>query len=240
MEPWELLCDEPQPVNDSEHLTEFAYEPLISPQGCIRLIDILELSTDGTIICSMKEKQFYLNESSYNALSYCWGPSKPLYPIIINNKVLHIRGNLRDFMYYARTAHEDACHDIWIDAICINQLGLAERNIQVSQMHHIFSNASAVYAWIGNWDTTFSPAFQRLEYPDVEIPETRNNNSIVNISMELLFARDYWSQMWIVQENILASNIRLLCGSKSIPWNTLSVVIARSQDSHHRALGGLS
>lgn len=68
-------------------------------------------------------------------------------------------------MCSALTAHEDACHNLWIDAICINQSDFAERAIQVGQMHQIFSNAGIVYAWIGNWDTRFSSAFQKLEEP---------------------------------------------------------------------------
>ncbi|EMD59266.1 hypothetical protein COCSADRAFT_101677 [Bipolaris sorokiniana ND90Pr] len=140
MESWELLCGKPKPANGSEHLPEFTYEPLASTQGCIRLIDILELSTDGTIIYTMKEKQFNINNGSYNALSYCWGLSRPLHRIIINNKVLYVRKHIWDLL----------------------------RAIHVGQMHHIFSIASTIYAWIGNWDTRFGSAFQKLEEPNAD------------------------------------------------------------------------
>ena len=38
---------------------------------------------------------------------------------------------------------------IWIDAICINQTDVGERNQQVQAINTIFSNATVVTAWLG-------------------------------------------------------------------------------------------
>lgn len=36
-----------------------------------------------------------------------------------------------------------------------------------------------------------------------------------------LLEREYWSRVWIVQEVVLAAQVIICCGSKSIPWNAL-------------------
>lgn len=38
---------------------------------------------------------------------------------------------------------------IWIDALCINQKDIDERNAQVKRMNHIFAEAGNVYIWTG-------------------------------------------------------------------------------------------
>ncbi|KAF2830838.1 HET-domain-containing protein, partial [Ophiobolus disseminans] len=38
---------------------------------------------------------------------------------------------------------------LWIDAICINQSDLLERNHQVAQMRDVYTKAESVIAWLG-------------------------------------------------------------------------------------------
>ncbi len=42
---------------------------------------------------------------------------------------------------------------VWVDAICINQDNIPERNRQVRMMPHIYSRAESVLVWFG----TFPP-----------------------------------------------------------------------------------
>jgi hypothetical protein len=48
----------------------------------------------------------------------------------------------------ACTRHADKL--LWIDALCIDQENVIERNHQVQQMGEIFSRASNVLAWLGS------------------------------------------------------------------------------------------
>jgi len=50
--------------------------------------------------------------------------------------------NLEAAMRYLR--HEFIVRILWIDAICIDQLNVEERNYQVPLMKTIYSNATAV------------------------------------------------------------------------------------------------
>ncbi|KAF7528204.1 hypothetical protein G7054_g10234 [Neopestalotiopsis clavispora] len=92
----------------------------------------------------------------FDALSYCWGTQEQRDSIgmsnghaveslpstafsISRNVALAIRG-LR---------HKNDVLKIWIDAICINQDDLTEREHQVSLMGSIYSLAGTVHIWLG-------------------------------------------------------------------------------------------
>jgi hypothetical protein len=48
---------------------------------------------------------------------------------------------------------------IWIDALCIDQTNLSEREAQVSLMGELFRKATTVIAWLGDEDCSTSDAF---------------------------------------------------------------------------------
>ncbi|KAK3714693.1 hypothetical protein LTR37_007673 [Vermiconidia calcicola] len=68
----------------------------------------------------------------YTALSYTWGPADFCRPIIVNGIVFPITENLFACLQHLR--HQSNSTYYWIDAICINQLNLPEKAIQVSSM----------------------------------------------------------------------------------------------------------
>jgi hypothetical protein len=80
-------------------------------------------------------------------LSYVWGP--PLNPqsISMNRKTIHIRQNLRAALEAIRD--EVKLRTLWIDALCINQKDVHERNKQVASMGKIFHYATKVLVWLG-------------------------------------------------------------------------------------------
>jgi Heterokaryon incompatibility protein (HET) len=42
--------------------------------------------------------------------------------------------------------------EIWIDAICINQKDIGEKNVQVPLMGEIYASAACVIVWLGAGD----------------------------------------------------------------------------------------
>ena len=50
---------------------------------------------------------------------------------------------------------------LWIDALCINQRDIPERNRQVSQMRDIYATASCLFIWLGD--------YSQIPEPDVDI-----------------------------------------------------------------------
>ncbi|KAI0145512.1 heterokaryon incompatibility protein-domain-containing protein [Xylariaceae sp. FL1272] len=89
------------------------------------------------------------NVPSFTALSYVWGSSLSTEnTITCGTHDLDITANCRDALRDCRK-HFGAI-SIWVDAICINQSCMAERNHQVPLMEEIYSRADRVDIWLGN------------------------------------------------------------------------------------------
>lgn len=112
---------------------------------------------------------------------------------------------------------------LWIDAICINQSDIAERNRQVRLMPSIYAKAQMVLIWLG------------LKFPfqihcnieaglPMEIPKHRETNGVLhgpidNHRIEELCGREYWKRLWIVQEIGKARHLRIHYNSLTIEWD---------------------
>ena len=69
-------------------------------------------------------------------------------PIIVNDKRLMVTPNLYDALCFIRRSKLSR-HHFWIDAICIDQQHVDERNAQVMLMGGIYERAGKVIIWLG-------------------------------------------------------------------------------------------
>lgn len=154
----------------------------------------------------------------YVALSYMWGPSHPIHTISVNGKLLAVRRNLWTVLdildvHGLPSLIDGAPKFIWVDAICINQANLQERNHQVSMMRDIFSKACCTLAWIGNRDSCSDAVLDAVSHPQLW--------SSVKLGLgpypvrSSLLGREYWHRVWIAQEILLARDVVVMCGLKS-------------------------
>ena len=129
----------------------FQHSILPKEEGSFRLMQIRpDLSVDGLPDCYLQNA--LVQESNYVCLSYTWGQPGDEVPIKLNGKLFHVRQNLCDFLQAAR--HRLTFCTLWIDALCINQADIEERNDQVQQMGNIFAGARLVVSWLGNSSET--------------------------------------------------------------------------------------
>jgi hypothetical protein len=111
----------------------------------------------------------------------------------------------------------------WIDAICIDQGNLHERNHQVQMMELIYRKAESVYAWLGEEDEAAysNAAMTYLEERDVFEADTFSVDRFWTPGQAKavlsICNRPYWTRIWIVQELVLAQRVVVLCGPKAIP-----------------------
>jgi hypothetical protein len=77
----------------------------------------------------------------YTAISYTWGSLEERKTIIINEVPVTVRRNLAAALDRLRSTH---VYKIWVDAICINQDDVNERNSQVMRIRDFFSQSLAV------------------------------------------------------------------------------------------------
>jgi hypothetical protein len=93
------------------------------------------------------------NPPSYEALSYVWGSPTVNNPISCHGKDLLVTVNC--IAALRRLRNKKKRRVLWIDAICIDQSSMNERNRQVKLMGDVYSKARRVILWLGE-DSTFS------------------------------------------------------------------------------------
>ncbi|KAH6956195.1 heterokaryon incompatibility protein-domain-containing protein [Fusarium avenaceum] len=207
------------------------YKSLSQDQDCMRLLQIHSAAKkDDPIACNLNEVTFG-ERPKFDALSYMWGSSQVERSITLNGVLVSIRQNLWDALYYLREQAPGTSY--WIDAICINQKDIAERNRQVRIMHHIYSGAQTVVVWLGKGYDTYDPTLPILQHlthnkPHGEgIQQERPTYQLSKDSAatEQQLAKDlykdpYWSRVWIIQEIGHARRIKVCFGSVvAIDWN---------------------
>lgn len=142
---------------------------------------------------------------------------------------------------------------IWIDALCINQDDVAERNQQVPRMKDIYEKAQYVIVWLGKADPVSDDAMKFLHYAKMKLNEDREmvmtgglfcgegqvdalGRSVVSrlgLAPDMkdwqtvadLFDRPYWKRMWVVQELAFSyQNAWVWCGRKSMSAHIMAKV----------------
>lgn len=231
--------------NPQQH---FQYQPLDHDQPSIRLVHLLpNLSSEGLIQCKISHAS---TESPYVCLSYVWDVSRLQMEdcaqgdmdnrvILVNDQLFRIRSNLFDFLWIARhnaTRRDwklekfDLSIPFWIDALCINQLNVLERNHQVEQMGAIYSHALRVHVWLGiappletdryNASGTKSLVYQnRTAHVESVLshwctceplvgqpsrPHDRNYALVLGCS---ILQNKFWTRAWVIQEIHLAREL---------------------------------
>jgi hypothetical protein len=194
----------------------FQHNALDQSKGAFRLLKVRsDLSTDGLIQCEIWHD---VTVATYSCLSYVWGPDGDYQDILVNGKLFQCRRNLWDFLNAAKTSYAATPEVFWIDAICIDQTNILERNQQVAQMGEIYSSASSVLIWLGCNENVahFLDALAQLA---AENPTTKKGASRFwyrgkskqrQTGWLAFFDNVYWTRAWITQEIFLAKSIQIL------------------------------
>lgn len=122
------------------------YEPLDSHDRETRLVTLQQGHFEDTIRCNLS-KVSLMNEPSFQALSYTWGGPSFAGQIYLNGQPHQVTNNLESALRHLRHVSEPRV--LWIDALCINQKDVLERNSQVRHTNSIYKKASEVVAWMG-------------------------------------------------------------------------------------------
>jgi Heterokaryon incompatibility protein (HET) len=169
----------------------------------------------------------------YAALSYVWGKHSTARTIIVNSATLFVTPNLFAALKQFRNPTETV--NLWIDALCINQDDIQERNAQVSLMGEIYRRARVVLMWLGEEGEDSAIAMELLRQLKLNdrdettpySPEYTNHcrEFLYNRCYEphwkalvMLLQRPYWTRVWIVQEILLSTNPIMCCGSHQSSW----------------------
>ena len=200
----------------------YTYETLEGqPEQTVR---VLTVSSGNTNLISCSLSHVRLNDRpSYKALSYVWGNEDSTKTIVIDGKKFMVRPNLWKFLDRFQRYHgAPAC--IWIDAICVNQHDVSERNSQVLLMTKIYTQAAVVYSWLELGEEPLIPVGPeliklaelgrtKLRARIIVRPEVRPAVSAACQTVARLVSNAYWARVWIVQEVVLGQEVFLWYGS---------------------------
>ncbi|KAG5761556.1 hypothetical protein H9Q72_010327 [Fusarium xylarioides] len=113
----------------------------------IRLLHLLPAKDNKSPIECRLEVVAFEENPVYEALSYCWGDNSQLQEIKCHKEPFQVTENLFSALQHLRNDHDE--RTLWIDAICINQDDLEERQSQVKLMKEIYTKSERVVIWLG-------------------------------------------------------------------------------------------
>ncbi|EXJ68831.1 uncharacterized protein A1O5_07763 [Cladophialophora psammophila CBS 110553] len=240
---------------------EFRHERLKLYGNFMRLLQI-QGGTKKDVI-SLRITQYAIHRRPpYAAISYTWGPNPnasnlrhhrsstnpPAAAVMetytrqirVNGRPFRVRVNLWNLLYHLRQRGESRF--LWVDALCIDQENLEERNFHVQRMSEIYEKAVLTFVWLGlpsedrrqarsmefiSEMAAFCRKHQHQKMPDpsassaaaafsakyfVDAYEQRWANLLE------LCKGTYWTRTWIIQEFVRASRVQVLCGTANLDW----------------------
>jgi hypothetical protein len=130
-------------------LASYTYTPLQMADS-IRLIELLPGREDFPLRCNIFQACRSRNEIRYEALSYAWGEPKFVRQLeeAATRTVISITQSLYEALQALRD--QELSRWLWVDALCIAQGDVQEKNHQVRQMAEIYREAESVIVWTGN------------------------------------------------------------------------------------------
>ena len=196
---------------------------------------------EGHEVPSVRLATFDLDDGPpYAALSYTWRKGGGQRQILLEGEVFTVGENLFEALRALRSHVKngvDLCIPglescaikwIWIDALCIDQENVQERNHQVTQMSAIYSGAEGVIAWLG---IECTDAVRDVSCGTAHAMTTTRDDS--NEEYPLCFPygctricqADYWARVWIVQEFELAKEVCFAAGPHLLRLDDLQLFL---------------
>jgi hypothetical protein len=227
------LSSAPRPVYASPSQI---YKKLADTGDGFRILQITGGKHKSPLCCSLVCNRL-ATAPKYEALSYCWGTEVATRTIPEGN----LRGCLvSEHLWRAlkRLRMPSENRLVWIDAICINQQDIDERNHQLGLMRHIYAKALRTIIWIGDFDpTTKSCKRAFLGDGDTDLtlcvspglPETEHENAVEDLRHDLRRLQVqsnskgtsdvWWRRLWCIQEfHFSANKPSVYIGPHAVKW----------------------
>ncbi|KAK4897648.1 hypothetical protein LTR27_004794 [Elasticomyces elasticus] len=219
---------------DLDTLDRFVYKPLKHTHW-LRILKLRSAPAgQPTIECVIEEVpdlKTYL--PGYEALSWCWGTGRDDQSVRVHDGEKTFALQIYEHLYEALIALRKPDRDriLWIDALCINQEDVEERDRQFSRMAEIYSGATNICIWLGKADIQSDMA---LEFIREKILNLRSIDKIFDdkeyadswTAVLALMKRPWFSRRWVIQEIALAKAGTVHCGHEHISWQEFADTVS--------------
>ena len=139
-------------------MTEFYQHVPLRTELSIRVLRLSPaLHRDPLLRCKLVEVSLDKNPK-YKALSYVWGSPQSGCYIECHGSELQITANAEAAL--RRLRYRCCPRTLWIDAICINQTSIPEKNAQLHLMADVYRKARRVLVWLGESSEMLDLAFR--------------------------------------------------------------------------------
>lgn len=185
------------------------------------------------------------------ALSYAWGDASITETVFVNRLPIQTTTNLVEALKVL-SRKPDMRSPLWIDAICINQASVAEKNSQVPLMSRIYGSAELVIVWLGLEENDSSVAMEfidrmaqdptnalegplSLEFLKADEYKAMANRlhparDLLQSIEDLMVGRSYWRRRWTFQELVLSKRCTLVCGHSTVLFSRCKFVLKWHQE----------
>jgi len=147
-------------------MERYVYKDVSSPLNLRVLVVEPAETIDAPLRCSIQEVSWIRRNkkqtAAYDALSYTWGAPVREYPLLCDGQTVLVTRNCVSALRYLRLQREKLV--IWVDAVCIDQESIADKNFWVPAIGLIFSCARHVYIWLGESGEATAGLFKALKY----------------------------------------------------------------------------
>ena len=117
------------------------------PEHDIRLVVVLPLAKfNACIECELQQHKVS-NAPPYEDLSYVWGDPDDRVAVICNGFRINVTRSLRNAI--RRIGDPVKPKTIWVDALCLNQNSIRGKNVHVSLMTRVHSQATSALIYLG-------------------------------------------------------------------------------------------
>ncbi|KOC09605.1 hypothetical protein AFLA70_1g009091 [Aspergillus flavus AF70] len=166
--------------------------------------------------------------------------------ILCNGKRLGVTANLYEALLSLRETRPGN-GEYWIDAVCMNQSDMTERNAQVGMMGRIYQSADLVLVWLGDCSSKLAQGLPELEAlaqrPPRELPPFelliddeststtaassaffKNDRFCISAAAMTvldLTNRQWFKRIWVLQEFCLAKHVVFLYGKHYVSLQAL-------------------
>jgi hypothetical protein len=248
--------------------TSFNYSPLEDVNDTIRLLRTKSVvqPSDASLAPQLEIELFHVPLASardYIAISYAWGDPAPVRTLLCDGREICVPENTFRVLY---TLQHCAARDttqlyqkgetltLWIDAICINQKDIAEKNCQVPLMERIYRQARGAIGYVGSPSEGVDPnnAIHSVAWsvncPIEPPPDLTTDQSdprfkdwlaqaekagvgeppaSLGQDMTDLWSNEWFVRCWVTQEMVLPEKVVCMYGYglKACTWNLDTLMI---------------